>query len=144
MRWKTVSAIVATLPLLATSCSAAAPRNEVIQIDCAEFTGPSGQPVTVSRDVTILKGATIQLSLCANPSTGFEWDDAVISDPSVLVEQSRNYIEPTVTMPGSSGLDQWVFEAVGVGDCTITLTYSQPWEGGQKDVWQFQLQALVN
>lgn len=143
MGWKIVSLALATLPLFAMSCSAAAPRNEVVEIACGEFSASPGEQAKMTRDVTILKGATITLRLCANPSTGFEWEDAVISTASVLIQQSRQYIEPGVTMPGSAGLEEWVFEAVGIGDCTVTLSYSRPWEGGEKGIWQFELQALV-
>ncbi len=144
MGWKISALLVAALPLLATSCSAAAPRNEVVQIDCAEFSPSPSAPAPLTRDVTVLKGATITLRLCSNASTGFQWEDAVISDASVLVQRSHQYLEPTVAMPGSPGLEEWVFEAVDVGDCTVTLKYSQPWEGGQKDIWQFELDALVD
>jgi predicted secreted protein len=131
------------LPLLATACSAATPQDKVIEVNCDGFPASSGDQVTVSRSVAVEKGATIVLRLCANPSTGFSWEEADISAPSILAERSRVFIEPGPTMPGNAGLEQWTFEAIDDGECTVALNYSRPWEGGEKGAWRFELEVSV-
>ena len=144
MRWPRTTLALAPLLLLAAACSSHPPGNTVVEVPCDGFSSSSGEQVRITRQVAVSEGATIVLRLCANPTTGFEWEDAVVSKQAVLVEQSREFIPPGVTMPGSAGLEQWTFQATSRGSCLVTLSYSRPWEGGEKGVWLFELHVSVD
>ena len=143
MGWKTRSLALASLILLATACSPQPPRDAVVEIPCEQFSAEAGDQVRITRSVSVKDGGHVVVRLCTNPSTGFAWEDVDISTPAVLAERSREFIPPGVTMPGSAGLEQWTFEAVGHGTCTVALGYSRPWEGGEKDIWLFELEVTV-
>ena len=143
MKWKIVSIALVLLSIVAAGCSSQPPRDAVVEVGCDGFAAASTDPAKITRSVTVDKGGLVVLRLCSNPSTGFAWEDAVISAPSVLAERARESIAPGVTMPGSAGLEQWTFEATGKGACTIALSYSRPWEGGEKGIWLFELEVVV-
>jgi len=143
MNWKTGTLVLAPLVLLATACSSPPPRDVVVKIPCEKFSAEAGDQVRIARSVSVDKGGHVVVRLCTNPSTGFAWEDAEVSTPTVLVERSREFIPPGVTMPGSAGLEQWTFEALANGVCTVALSYSRPWEGGEKGIWQFGLEVTV-
>jgi predicted secreted protein len=136
-------AIVALLllPLLG-ACSETGSPTTTIEVSCEEL--GSASPSPVARSVSVAKGGTVVVRLCSNPSTGFEWEDAEIAPPSILAERTREFIPPGITMPGGASLEQWTFEALTCGTCTISMGYSRPWEGAEKDVWQFELEVTVD
>jgi inhibitor of cysteine peptidase len=115
----------------------------VIEIDCERFSATAGDQVRLVRQVTVAKGAVIVVSLCSNPSTGFSWGNAIISSPEVLTEQAREFVPPTVAMPGAPGMEQWGFLAVEQGACTVSLSYSRPWDGGEGGAREFELKVEV-
>jgi predicted secreted protein len=143
MGWKTRVLTLTPLILLATACSPQPPRDTVVEIPCEKFSAEAGDQVRITRNVSVKEGGHVVVRLCTNPSTGFAWEDADVSTPTVLVERSREFIPPGVTMPGSAGLEQWTFEAIGDGVCTVALSYSRPWEGGEKGIWLFELEVTV-
>jgi inhibitor of cysteine peptidase len=85
------------------------------------------------------------LSLCSNPTTGFQWSEtANISDTSVLEQVSHEYIAPKGSAKaGAAGQEVWTFRALSEGDSTVALEYSRPWEGGEKGEWTFELAVEV-
>lgn len=113
----------------------------VVEVSCEAF--GSASPSPVARSVSVAPGGTVVVRLCSNPSTGFQWEEAEIVPPSVLAEKAREFIPPGVTMPGSAGLEQWTFESLKTGTCSVSMGYSRPWEGGEKDIWQFELEVTV-
>jgi len=124
-------------PLL--GCSSA---GNTVEVSCGDFTNQKD----VSREINVSCGKTIQVNLCANPTTGFEWEEAEISDTGVLGQSSRKFIGPDSVPPpppGSPGQEVWTFEALGKGSSTVTIRYSRPWEGGEKGVWTFTLDVKV-
>jgi inhibitor of cysteine peptidase len=143
MHWKITALAMTPLVLFGVACSAQPSRSVVVEMTCERFTAETGDQVKITRQVSIGQGGQVVLRICTNPSTGFEWEDAVVSTPSVLEQRSRAFMPPGVTMPGSAGLEQWTFEAVGTGVCVVALSYSQPWELGEKGVWLFELEVTV-
>jgi predicted secreted protein len=143
MKWCRAFSLALAGMLLSLNACSPGPRVEIIEVQCERFSGEPGEQVVLIQTVTLNRGDSIVLRLCSNPSTGFMWEDAVISAPSVLAERSRVFIEPGPTMPGGAGLEQWTFEAIGRGECNVTLGYSRPWDGGEKDVWRFELDTRV-
>lgn len=143
MGWNKAAFALAPVVLFAAACAAQPARDVVVEIPCDAFSSQHGDQVKVIRDATVAKGRNIVLRLCANPSTGFAWEEAQLSTHTVLAERSREFIPPGVTMPGGAGLEQWVFEAIDRGACSVVLSYSRPWDGGEKGVWLFELQVTV-
>jgi inhibitor of cysteine peptidase len=69
-----------------------------------------------------------------------------ISDSTVLEQTEHKYVieeYKTPPPPGTPGKEQWTFKALKEGKSTISVEYSQPWEGGEKEVWAFVLTVVV-
>ena len=101
----------------------------------------------VNNEIQVAVGSTITVTLCSNPTTGFQWMEAQISDQTVLEETSHEFIPPSEAdgppPPGSAGKDVLTFKALKKGTGTISVEYSRPWEGGEKGEWTFRLDVTV-
>jgi len=90
--------------------------------------------------LTAKPGDSFTITLCSNRTTGFEWSpSAQISDESILQQLNHEFVAPDTTVPGAAGNEIWNFRVLQNGTSTITLVYSQPWEGGEKATWVFWL-----
>lgn len=87
-------------------------------------------------------GDKIRLELCSNATTGFQWEYQITQE-NVLKEEDHDYKEPENGLIGSAGLELWTFEAVGAGETEVEMEYSQPWEGGEKEVWTYTMTVTV-
>ncbi|MCP4632363.1 MAG: protease inhibitor I42 family protein [candidate division Zixibacteria bacterium] len=102
----------------------------------------------MKRDLTIDNCDSVQVVLCSNPTTGLKWGKPQIGDSSIVALVERNY-EPGdganqhPPIPGSGGSEVMIIQALDSGRSTITMEYSQPWEGGQKVNWVFVLTITV-
>ena len=89
------------------------------------------------------------MTLCSNPTTGFQWDEeARIADETVIEPVKQKFVSPESKggkppAPGTAGKEEWTFKALKAGTTTIALEYSRPWEGGEKGEWTFQLTVNV-
>jgi len=116
MRRSMIIALAAVL--LAAACAAPGSGGGTTQLTAAD----SGSAIQVAN------GATIVISLDANPTTGYSWRQAPGLDESVVKYVSEAY-EQDASSPGLVGVggtDVWTYDAVGAGTTTITLTYQQP------------------
>ena len=114
----------------------AAPGQASVNLTCDDFTSQNH----ITRELSAKAGNSFTVTLCSNPTTGFQWESALISDQSVLTETSHQYISPESDPPpppGTPGQDVWTFQALKKGTSTISIVYSRPWEGGEKGVWTF-------
>jgi inhibitor of cysteine peptidase len=71
-------------------------------------------------------GNEFKLIIESNPSTGYHWELVEELDESVVKFVSREYRAEEPVIPGSGGVDVWVFEAVAAGETQITLGYYPP------------------
>ncbi|MGD2253627.1 MAG: protease inhibitor I42 family protein [Anaerolineales bacterium] len=131
---------IAMLAVMLGACAPAGP----IEIDCNSFYQDPNQ----AGQVALRAGDEITVRLCSNPSTGYQWaEEAEIGDTDVLVQKSHAYQAPAEEggppAPGTPGIEVWVFRAVKSGESTIRLEYSQPWDGGDKATWTFELTIEV-
>ena len=114
-----------------------------VEVACDEFM----ELQHISKEVKVPVEGALTLILCSNPSTGFEWESAEISDTTVLKQAHHEYVGPeeeqTPPAPGTAGQEIWNFMALETGDSTISLAYSQPWDDGLKDDWTFELKVTV-
>ena len=106
------------------------------------------QAKNLTKTIEINTGDTLTLILGSNPTTGFSWQEqAQVSDKAVLEQTNHQYLDPAAKdgqpVMGASGKDSWVFKALKSGTSQVTLSYSRPWEGGEKGEWTFQLNVTV-
>lgn len=132
-------AIAISIPLLA--CSAApttAPAAEQLSVD-ASYSG---------KQVEVAVGQSLVVTLESNPSTGFKWDLAGITDQAVLEKVSNEFKaaeaksgEPLLV--GAPGKEIWTFKALKKGKSEISLEYRRPWESGVQPAQTFTLNVVV-
>ena len=134
---------VSVISLLLAACTVQGANTE-IEIQCDEFNQNPHQ--TGSLEVSI--GEEFIVSLCSNPSTGFQWINvAHISDPQIVEQVSHEYIgfseKGTPPPPGTPGSQLWRFRALMSGTSTLSFEYSRDWEGGEKGEWTFVLTGTI-
>lgn len=75
-------------------------------------------------------GMTFVIQLDENPTTGYQWSDAVIDNKEVIQQTATNYEATPVAsgIAGSGGTRTITFKALKAGKATITLNYQRSWE----------------
>jgi inhibitor of cysteine peptidase len=141
-RLVTVSVLVAVGAMIAASALA-----------CASARGSSADPGDLSLDasysgkkVEVKVGNVVAVNLDSNPSTGFRWELAGISDEQVLQLLGQEFRQAEAgqsEMVGAGGQEVWTFKAVGEGEAELSLEYSRPWPGGEKAVETFRATVSV-
>ena len=71
-------------------------------------------------------GNEFKIIIDSNPSTGYHWEIIGEVDKSVVEFISNEYRADEPVMPGSGGVDVWVFKAIAIGKADITLGYYPP------------------
>ncbi len=134
-----VLSIIAISALL-LAC-APAPKQVSLEVSCDEFM----QQQHISQEVEVAAGDSLIVTLCSNPTTGFQWSEtAQISDQTVLQQLDHKFVSPEETgVVGAPGQEVWTFEALKKGTSSVSMEYSQPWEGGEKGEWTFELTVVV-
>ena len=115
-----------------------------ISVSCDEFSASRN----ISKEVQLTVGSSVTVALCSNPTTGFQWGQAQIADPTVAAETDHKFVEPGKSVDGqplmgAPGQDVWTFKALKKRSTTISIDYSRPWEGGEKAEWTFNLSITV-
>jgi inhibitor of cysteine peptidase len=90
---------------------------------------------------------TLKVELESNLTTGFEWVLVENSEGTVLQIQEQKYVMDDAgdpPLPGTGGTEVWIFKALASGETTISMEYSQPWEGGEKAIQTFELKVVVS
>ena len=131
-----VICMLSALLLASSGCGESAPKE--LSVD-ASYSG---------KEAKIAVGGSLTATLESNPSTGFSWALVSISDPNVLEEGGHEFeaaqATPERPVVGASGQEVWTFKALKKGKSTISMEYSQPWEGGTKAAKTFVLTVLVD
>ena len=97
-----------------------------ISIPIEEF--PNHQHIDAVMHAVV--GEDLTVTLGSNPTTGFQWELAEISDETVAQLVGNEYIGKeyeTPPPPGTSGKEVWTFKALKKGTTTIFMEYSRPW-----------------
>jgi len=129
---------LALLTTLLFGCAVASEQASV-EFTCDDFVSQNH----ITRELSVKAGDSFTVTLCSNPTTGFQWESAQISDQSVLTETSHQFIGPEEELVGGAGKDVWTFQGLKKGTSTISIQYSRPWEGGEKGVWTFSAVVTV-
>lgn len=89
-------------------------------------------------------GDNFYITLDSNPSTGYWWQVANMSNPSALQLLGTEYQGPGGTpMPGAGGKQILSFKALQQGNITVTLEYVRPWENGQPPASYYSFNVIV-
>ncbi|UCD08550.1 MAG: protease inhibitor I42 family protein [Dehalococcoidales bacterium] len=129
-----IIALILTLP----SCIVTS-RETHVSISCDQF---RDNPTGSRNEFTIKVGDKVYAELCSNPTTGFKWSYEMSGDPSVK-EEDYDFIESENDLTGSPSIEKWTFEGVEKGTARIMMEYSQPWDGGIKKEWIYQITITV-
>ena len=140
------SRLILMCAMVAISLCLFACSSEVsVAASCDDFT----KNQHISKEVAVPVDGSLTVTLCSNPTTGFEWaESAQISDQTVLQQTGHKFVAPTAKgdeppAPGTAGQEVWTFKALKEGTSTISMEYSRPWEGGEKGEWTFELTVTV-
>jgi len=114
------------------------------------MTACSSSPKQVSADasssgkqIEIAAGGSFIVTLDSNATTGYSWELKGISNPAILEKTDNKYVAPTSGLMGAGGKEVWTFKALKTGTTTLSMEYSQPWEGGQKGANSFNVTVVV-
>ena len=134
-RFMVLIAVVAIMSLGLFGCSSAGPAaSSAVSVDDSS----SG------KQVEIAAGGTLTVTLESNQTTGFQWELKSVGDTSVLQSQGGTYNAPEDTgMVGAGGEEVWTFKALKPGTSSLSMEYSQPWDGGTKAGQTFDLTVVV-
>jgi inhibitor of cysteine peptidase len=122
--------------LLVSSCTTSHDYN--LEVTCEDFTdNPNNES-----EFTLEVGDKIRIELCANPSTGYEWDYEMTVD-GIVAEEDHDYDEPEDDLVGAPGTEFWTFEAVNSGNTEITMEYAPPGAGNTEDSWTLVMVVTV-
>ena len=138
----TLRSILATLLLASALAACSSAQASELGATCDQF---STTPA-VQQSAEVAAGEDLTIVLCSNASTGYSWEDAVVGDPGVATVTSQTYAEPaqaSLPIVGRAGGEVVRLHAVAPGKTTVTLSYGQPWEGGAKGTWTYELTLTV-
>jgi len=135
--------LVCAVTALLLGLFACSPKQASVEVSCDDFT----KSQNISKEVQVPVGDSFTVTLCSNPTTGFQWSEsAQISDGTVLKQTDHKFISPQSEPPpppGTPGQEVWTFQALKKGETTVSMEYSRPWEGGEKGEWTFVLTVVV-
>jgi inhibitor of cysteine peptidase len=95
------------------------------------------------QQIEIASNGVFTVTLESNQTTGYSWELKEIGDTSILQKTSNEYIAPDTNLVGAGGQEVWTFKALKAGETTLTMEYSQPWEGGDKANKTFSITVIV-
>lgn len=84
-------------------------------------------PDNIAQVASLGVGQELEISLRANPSTGYQWIVAS-SDATLLAQIGEPAFVADTDLIGASGTMTFRFEALEVGESTLQLHYLRPWE----------------
>ena len=131
-----------TVVILALSLFGCGPAGKEVplQVTYDDFV----QQKNLTRNVSATTRDIVTVTLPSNPSTGFRWGLAGISNQAILKQDGDSeYVLPESTAVGATGQEIWTFKTLSRGISTIVLVYSQPWEGGTKKEWIISIEVKV-
>jgi inhibitor of cysteine peptidase len=140
MKIKLILAVMAAVLAIAVIGCNQSGKEVVVQSTYDDFTQQKSQ----INNATVTLRDVLKITLPANPSTGFKWELAGISDQAVMVQDGEpEYDLPESSAIGAYGKETWTFKPQQIGTCIISLTYSQPWTGGTKNEWTIKTGVTV-
>ena len=131
--------LMCAVSIISLCLVACAPPQISVDVSCDDFAASQN----ITDEVEIGVGDSLKVTLCSNPTTGFAWSEAQISDEAVLEQTDHEFVAPEEDLVGVPGKDVWTFKALEQGATNVSMEYGQPWEGGEKASWTFVLTVDV-
>lgn len=79
----------------------------------------------VTQSMTLAVGNTLIVKLGSNYSTPYRWTPEMkISDPSILKQDSHQFVPPASDALGAPGTEVWTFTALKPGTTTLSTAYT--------------------
>ena len=140
MKWQYLLFTLLAMSMFLFACSA----KGSIEVTCDDFQDNHHR----TDDIEVKVGDEFTMTLCSNPTTGYQWSKgADISAVGVVGQVGHEYVAPgkldEPPAPGTAGEEIWRFATLAVGESSISVEYSQPWDGGEKGTWTFVLNVIV-
>jgi len=105
--------LLLTSVIFLSACAAPTPApEEPAQSSMPALTDPT-QPILVKA------GETFFIVVESNPTTGYHWE--IVGDLNGVELVSREYTAGEPVIPGSGGVEVWIFKAVSSGETLVTL-----------------------
>lgn len=124
--------LLLALVVLLAACAAPPPApEEPAQSSIPALTDPT-QPILVKA------GETFFIVVESNPTTGYHWE--IVGDLNGVELVSREYTAGEPVIPGSGGVEVWIFKAVSAGETTLVLGNYPP---GESTTAEQELQFTV-
>jgi inhibitor of cysteine peptidase len=84
------------------------------------------------QEIDIGVGQEFIIALGSNPTTGFSWQASYDDTKLELVGGESTYEadDEGEGVVGGGGVEYFRFKTLAAGETEVTLTYAQPWEGG--------------
>jgi inhibitor of cysteine peptidase len=94
------------------------------------------------REVSVEVGATLEVTLEENRTTGFRWKVVETGEPQLgsMTVSSK----PDLSRAGAPGKRTWRWLAACTGLATIRLRYERSWERDSTQAREFVLRVLVS
>lgn len=118
--------LVMTAIMLLTGCGTPSPSPNPTLLPIAETQNTLLEPTDHTQLITVKAGATFDLVVPSNPSTGYHWDIIPELDGKLIEFVAQDYVAEEPVMAGSGGMDVWTFRALEAGDTTIVLGFYPP------------------
>jgi predicted secreted protein len=88
----------------------------------------STSPISPNATLSVKTNEPFHITLSSNPSTGYAWQVASVSNPDMVRFVDSQYIRPESELVGAPGKQVLTFNALQEGSATIQLEYVRPWE----------------
>ena len=124
--------LLLALVVFLAACAAPTPApEEPAQSSMPALTDPT-QPILVN------VGENFFIVVETNPTTGYHWE--IVGDLNGVELVSREYTAGEPIIPGSGGVEVWIFKAVSAGETTLVLGSYPP---GESTTAEQELQFTV-
>jgi predicted secreted protein len=104
-----------------------------------DSTSPASTNATLSAKIN----EQFYITLGSNPTTGYEWQVAMVSNPDVVRFVNSEYIPPESQLLGAGGKQVLTFNALQGGNATIQLEYVRPWETGVPPISIYVAEVVI-
>ena len=146
MKIKLVLICVAVVTLLTLAACSSGGGASTVSATCDDFMNSKTKPAVISKQVEVAVDSSFTVTLCSNATTGYKWYEAAqISAPTLVQQTDHKFLSPQSKTPvvGAAGTEVWTFKALKKGTASVVMEYGQPWAGGEKGAWKFNLTVVV-
>jgi predicted secreted protein len=103
----------------------------------------STSSISPNATLSVKTNEQFYITLSSNPSTGYAWQVASVSNPDMVRFVDSQYIRPESELVGAPGKQVLTFNALKEGSATIQLEYVRPFERGVPPVSIYVAEVMV-